>query len=375
MRFEKPIIWTTLIALIIGAFGMVQKLTAGNLEANIGSYIPWGLGVAGYAYLMGLSAGSFILSAAAYAFELKSLEKVRRLGLIAALSTAIPGLLLVFLDIGHPFRIFNSVFSLNTGSVMGLMFILYPLYLIILIAMLWLTTDEGRDVKKIAIAGILVAVAFELGGGALYGAAGARSFWNPWLMPVMFLAAGVLSGVSLVAFIKYILHPGEAKEAFADIGKALLMLIALYGVLELLDIVLIYYQGIPENIASVNLMLFGKFGWVFWIFFVLGTVLVPAGLLIFKKNEDWAVPLSALSVAISSLSLKLNTILPGLAVPEMEGLETAFVHARLSFEYFPSTMEWLEFIFAVALASILIIIGNRVLIEKKSIASLFKEMV
>ncbi len=374
MRFEKPIIWTTIIALVIGAFGIFQKLTAGNLEASIGSYIPWGLGVAGYAYFMGLSAGSFLLSAAAYAFDMKSLEKVRRLGLIAALSTAIPGLLLVFLDIGHPFRIFSSALNINTGSVMGLMFILYPLYLIILIAMLWLTTDESRNVKNLAIAGILVAVAFELGGGALYGVVGARSFWNPWLMPVMFLAAGVLSGVSLVAFIKYILHPGEAKEAFTDIAKTLLVLIALYGVLELLDLVIIFYQGIPENIASVNLMLFGKFGWVFWIFFVLGTVLIPAGLLIFRKDNEWSVPLASLLIAISALSMKLNTVLPGLAVPEMAGLETAFVHARLSFDYFPGAMEWLEFIFAVALAASLIIIGNRVLIEKKSIASIFKEM-
>ncbi len=375
MRFEKPIIWTTIIALIIGAFGMFQKLTEGNLEANIGSYIPWGLGVAGYAYLMGLSAGSFLLSAATYAFELKSLEKVKRLGLIIALSTALPGMLLVFTDIGHPFRIFSSVLHLNTGSVMGLMFILYPLYLIILIAMLWLTTDESRNVKNIAIAGILVAIAFELGGGALYGVVGARGFWNPLLLPLMFLAAGMLSGIALVAFSKYILHPEDSTEAFRDIGKAMLILIAIYGVLELLDIVSIYYFGVPENIGSVNLMLFGPFAWVFWIFFVFGTVLVPAGLLIFKKNEEWSVPLASFLVAISALSTKLNTVLPGLAVPEMAGLETAFVHARLSFNYFPSGMEWLEFIFAVALASILIIIGNRVLIEKKSIASIFKEMI
>lgn len=375
MRFEKPIIWTTLIALIIGAFGIFQKLTAGNLEANIGSYIPWGLGVAGYAYLMGLSAGSFILSAAAYAFELKSLEKVRRLGLIAALSTAIPGLLLVFLDIGHPFRIFSSALNLNTGSVMGLLFILYPLYLVILIAMLWLTKNDGRNVKNIAIAGILVAVAFELLGGALYGAVGARTFWNPWLLSPMFLTAGMLSGIALVAFSKYILHPEDPTEALGDIGKAILILIAIYGVLELLDIVSIYYFAVPENIDSVKLMLFGPFAWVFWIFFVFGTILVPAALLIFKKNEEWAVPLASVLVAISALSAKLNTVLPGLAVPEMAGLETAFVHARLTFNYFPSTMEWLEFIFAVALASILIIIGNRVLIEKKSITSIFKEMI
>ena len=135
MRFEKPIIWTTIIALIIGAFGMFQKLTEGNLEANIGSYIPWGLGVAGYAYLMGLSAGSFLLSAATYAFELKSLEKVKRLGLIIALSTALPGMLLVFTDIGHPFRIFSSVLSMNT-------FLLILVILIMRVPRRWLSSQK-----------------------------------------------------------------------------------------------------------------------------------------------------------------------------------------------------------------------------------------
>jgi molybdopterin-containing oxidoreductase family membrane subunit len=375
MRFEKPIIWTTIIALIFGAFGIFQKLTTGNLETNIGSYIPWGLGVAAYAYLMGLSAGSFILSAAAYAFELKSLEKVKRLGLIVAFSTAVPGLLMVFLDIGHPFRIFSSLLNLNTGSVMGLMFILYPLYLIILIAMLWLTTDESKNVKNLAIAGMFVAIAFELGGGALYGVVGARSFWNPWLQPIMFLSAGLLSGFSLVVLSKFILLPEDSPEEFRDIGKAMLMLIVIYGALELVDIFSIYYFGISENIDSLNLMLFGPFAWVFWVFFVLWTIIFPAGLLIFSKNVDWAVPLASLTISISAISSKINTILPGLAVPEIAGLETAFVHARLTFNYFPSTMEWLEFIFAVALASILIIIGNKVLIEKKSIASIFKEMI
>ncbi len=375
MRFEKPIIWITIIALIIGAFGMYQKLIVGNLEANIGSYIPWGLGVAGYAYLMGLSAGSFILSTAAYAFDMKNLEKVKRLGLIIALSTALPGLLMVFLDIGHPFRIFSSVFHLNTGSVMGMMFILYTLYMIILITLIWLTTDESRNVKNLAIAGMLIAIAFELGGGALYGVVGARSFWNPWLQPIMFLCAGLLSGFSLVVLSKYILHPEDSTEEIRDIGKAMLILIVIFGALELLDIFSIYYFGISENIDSVNLMLFGPFAWVFWVFFVLWTVIFPAGLIMFMKNEEWAVPLASFTISISAISSKLNTILPGLAVPEMAGLETAFVHSRLSFYYFPSTMEWLELIFAMALAATLIIIGNRALIEKKSIASIFKEMI
>ncbi|HEY9206592.1 MAG TPA: NrfD/PsrC family molybdoenzyme membrane anchor subunit [Candidatus Methanoperedens sp.] len=377
MKLEKPIFWLAIAGLVIGAYGMFVKAAQGNLAANIGSFIPWGLGVAAYAYLMGLSAGSFLLSAAAYAFKIKSLENLKKPGLIIAFSTAIPGMLLVFADIGHPFRIFTSALHLNTGSIVGWLFLLYPIYLVILIAMLWLTSDEKRSVKTLAIAGIIVAVAFELAGGALYGVIGARTYWNPFLLPLMFLAAALLSGFALVAFASYILCSDREGtiENVRSLGNVILLLIALYTLLEILDIASIYYSGVPADINSINLVLFGSFAWVFWGFFVLGNVLIPAGLLAFKRNAVWSVPLASFFIGISSLSTKLNTVIPGLAVPEMTGLETAFVHQRLSFSYFPSTMEWLEFIFALSLAAFLIIIGNRMLVERKTVSSLLKEMI
>ncbi|HWR26407.1 MAG TPA: NrfD/PsrC family molybdoenzyme membrane anchor subunit [candidate division Zixibacteria bacterium] len=375
MKLEKSIFWAAVIALVIGAYGIIIKLTTGNQEANIGSYIPWGLGVAGYAYLMGISAGSFLLSAIAYVFEIRSFEKIRRLGLIIALSTAIPGLILVFLDIGHPFRVFISAIHLNSSSVMSWLFILYPLYLIILLLMLWQTRYESRDVKKLAAAGIIVAIAFEIAGGALYGVVGARPFWNAGILPMMFLASSLLSGIAVVSFVAYVLHPEYLRDDVRTLGTAILLLIVLYGFLEFSDILSIYYSRIPADIASVNLLLFGPFAWVFWGFFVLGTLLIPALLLIFKKTETWALALASGLVAISSLSAKLNIVIPGLAVPELAGLESAFVHARLTFSYFPSMTEWLELIFALALATVLIMIGNRVLIEKRPIVSLFREAI
>ena len=375
MKLEKPIFWAAIIALVIGAYGIIIKLTSGNLEANIGSYIPWGLGVAGYAYLMGISAGSFLMAATAYVFEIKSLEKIRRLGLVTAISTAIPGMILVFLDIGHPFRVFISAIHLNIGSVMGWMFILYPLYLIILILMLRQTSDNNKDVKKLAVAGIIVAIAFEIGGGALYGVVGARPFWNAGILPIMFLTSALLSGIACVTFAAYILHPEEFGNNVRTLRNSILVLIAIYGLLEFSDILSIYYSKIPADIASVNLLLFGPFAWVFWGFFLMGTIFIPAILLLFNKKETWALSIASGMVAISSLSTKLNIVFPGLAVPELAGLESAFVDDRLSFSYFPSTMEWLEFVFTLALAAILIIILNRALIERKSIISLFKEAI
>ena len=62
MSIEKnskdKIFWgITIVALIFGLIGLFDRMTNGHLHTNYGSYVPWGLWVAGYIYLIGLSAG------------------------------------------------------------------------------------------------------------------------------------------------------------------------------------------------------------------------------------------------------------------------------------------------------------------------------
>ncbi len=55
----------------------------------------------------------------------------------------------------------------------------------------------------------------------------------------------------------------------------------------------------------------------------------------------------------------------------MEGLDTAFMDSRLSFDYFPSLMEWLVLIFIGAFATGLFYAGYRLLPligERKEVA-------
>jgi molybdopterin-containing oxidoreductase family membrane subunit len=54
------IIW--LVLLIVGLFGVVQRFTQGHALADYGSYVPWGLWVSAYIWLIGLSARAFFLS-------------------------------------------------------------------------------------------------------------------------------------------------------------------------------------------------------------------------------------------------------------------------------------------------------------------------
>ena len=55
-----PLAAVWVAALALGAVGVFERVVNGHEGANYTSYIPWGLWVALYVYLIGLSAGSFL---------------------------------------------------------------------------------------------------------------------------------------------------------------------------------------------------------------------------------------------------------------------------------------------------------------------------
>jgi anaerobic selenocysteine-containing dehydrogenase len=78
-------------------------------------------------------------------------------------------------------------------------------------------------------------------------------------------------------------------------------------------------------------------------------VLLPALLLLLKPRSVLAVGGAAALVAVTLMSVRLNVVIPGLAVPQIEGLDEAYTGPGLTFEYTPTLQEWLVSIFAGAL--------------------------
>jgi molybdopterin-containing oxidoreductase family membrane subunit len=111
----------------------------------------------------------------------------------------------------------------------------------------------------------------------------------------------------------------------------------------------------------MRLVLFGEYWWVFWIVHLLIGSVIPILLLVFGRNSVAAVATAAALIAVTFLSVRLNIVIPALAVEELVGLENAFTGPGLNFSYFPSSMEWLFFIWNVSLAGLLFLIGYSLL--------------
>ncbi len=404
MSIEKnskdKIFWgITIVALIFGLIGLFDRVTNGHLHTNYGSYVPWGLWVAGYIYLIGLSAGAFLMSALAYVFRIKMFEKIGKLALLTALATLIGAMLSIWFDLGHMGRVWRMIIHTNFTSVMGWMAWLYGLYFILLLFEFryalradminesdsklpskWIQKLVGfnpanrskysynKDKNVLRILGgigIPLAIAFHGSVGAIFGAVGARPYWNTGLMPIIFLTGAVLSGGALLTYVVFVWGPNRGSDEFKKmlslLGRIVLGLLAFDLLLEWSEVTIGLWSSIPADEAALKLVLFGHFWWVFWFVHVGLGIIVPALLLIIKPRSSSAIAWACALIAVTFISVRLNIVIPALAIPELKGLEAAFTGPGLTFKYLPSLMEWELFIFTISIAALVFLLGKQLL--------------
>lgn len=374
----KKLFWFTgAILLLIGSYGWFVRFVDGHTKANYGSIVTWGLWVAAYIYFIGLSAGSFLVSSLVYVFNFKKFERIGKLAVYTALVTLLMALLSIWVDLGHMGRAWHVMIFPNFKSPMAWMIYLYSIYMLLLFVEIYYllrydfvtgandSTLKGkiyrflsfgskdkseesklRDkkiVKRLATAGIPIAILFHGGVGALFGVVAARPHWHSGLFPILFLLSALVSGGALLTLIASIFQQGwfKNKEVVIELGKMVLALLLLDVLFQVSEFLVAYRGGIPGHTAGFDLVISGPYAWVFWGWQgVIGTV-IPILLLTLptRKSPRW-VALAGFLIAAGIFGLRLNIVIPGLAVEEIHGLTQAIYSMRVNPHYFPSLSEW-----------------------------------
>ncbi len=399
------LVWV--VALVAGLVGVSQRLLTGHELANYSSSIPWGLWVAAYVYLVGLSAGAFLLSSMIYVFGVKRLEPIGKLALFTALVSLVAALLTIWFDIGHMERFYFVYTRGNPVSMMAWMVWMYTAYFILLLVELWyamradlvgLSSEPGlngrfaalllgrfkdavgegrlaqvsepydraadmRVVRTLGAIGVPLAIAFHGGVGALFGVVGARAFWNAPLVPLLFIVGALVSGGGLLTFVVAFLWPARGSDEHKDmvgfLGRITLGLLVVYLIMVWAEYSITWYADIPSASRPLYQVLGGPYPWVFWVFQVgLGAIVPIAIMLTRPRSVPW-IGVASFLIAATFLATRMNIVIPGLIEPQLRGLDTAYQEARLEFSYFPSVMEWLVLIFVGTFATGLFFAGFR----------------
>jgi len=354
------IIWAVLF--LIGLIGFGYRVLYGLKTTDLGSRVTWGLWIAMDIYLIGLSAGAFLLSSLVFVFRVKLFEKIGVMALFTAIVTLSCALLSAWSDIGHMERFTHVFTSPNFHSLLAWIVWLYSAYFILLLIELTLALkienpniSKDEKVKKektiqiVASIGIPLAIAFHGGFGALFGVIAANPFWHGPMESIFFLVGAVASGAAFLTalLVMFWQQKDESYQAmFKALGKIVLVSVLFDTLLEWAEIsTSLWWTSTPEHAEGVKLLLFGEFWWVFWIFHVLLGILVPVYLLVRKGNSDKHVGWASALIAITFFAVRLNIVIPALSFEKVRGSATTFISARLSTSYFPSTTEFLVGLF------------------------------
>ena len=371
--------WALLLA--AGIAGVVLRLVTGHELAGYGSYIPWGLWVALYAWFVGLSAGAFLLFAIGEVFSVERLRRSGRPALVVAVGSLISGLVLIGLDLGHLGRFWHVYVYGNPRSLMSWEIAFYTAFGAFLLVTFMLVfrndlaglaqrpgvagriarglglrrlagraPEESGWLRGLALAGGVFAVAVAGATGALFGVVGARPLWHTGLLPLLFIVAAVLSAAAVLAVLAASQRgPDGDRRDLAFLGRLTLALVGIALLIEWADVSIAFYS---QNLAAwdaYEVILTGPYWWVFWLVHLLAGVAIPAVLLLRRPRSAGWVALGAGLVAVTLVAVRLNVVVPGLAVPQIEGLDRAFQEEGLTLSYFPALVEWLVALFAGAL--------------------------
>lgn len=362
---KKTFYVLSIVALAIGLWGIYVRLTTGHMEANYGSYVVWGLWVAMYLFFAGVAAGGFMLGTLDLLFNIKMFEGTGKIALWGALVSLGAALLSIWLDLGHMERIWKVYLQGNPSSVMFQMVWGYTLFGLTIAAALYLAIrrPNSRWLKVVMVTGLLLSIFVSGAVGALLGVQAARPFWHVGLFPVQFpvfsLASGAAMLLALLGFFVPDDDPNRRQQLWIlGLLSIVLLLVKLYFMWA--DYSQTIYGGVPMNVEAVNDVLFGSYWWAFWILQILIGSLIPLVVLSqprlarSRMVAGWMGVLLLVGYAVARGLI----IFPALTVPELTLLTEAFSGPHLTFEYFPSAMEWAVTLGTIGLATLGALLGS-----------------
>jgi Ni/Fe-hydrogenase subunit HybB-like protein len=390
-RFNGVMVLAVL-GLIVGSWGMFDRLVHGHSAMGYGSYVPWGLWVVFYLLFVGLTAGAFLITILTYVFQVKRFKNIGRLSAFTVLIALICELTFITLDLGHMGRLYRFLITPSFTSLMtwfviftNAMVIIYLLESFFLLRedlVLWsrdkqrkgrgfyrllalgksdyTSDDRGRDekrVKTLSIISLPAGLLFYGTNGAFFAILMNRPIWNSALTPLLFILAALLSGGALITWLIYLFHYDA--ELIRPLGRIVLSLLLIFIFLEALQFFVGYQTATVPIVTSLNMIVFGPHWWTFWIVHLLLGSLIPIMVLLSRPDDAKAIAWACFLVVVTFAAVRYNFLIPDLSVYKLEGLEQTFYHQRLRTDYVPSLVEWLVSVWIISMGTLVFLAGMR----------------
>jgi tetrathionate reductase subunit C len=291
---------------------------------NVFQQDAFGLNIAIYFYLTGLSAGSFILSTLAYGFGMDQYKPLGKPGVVLATILLIIAPLFLLIHIGMPYRAWRLFVYLNMASPItwgSFLLILYPINC--MIYGYFMFKDNLRLTRIFGFIGIPLAISVHGYTGFILAFGKARALWNTALMPILFLVSAIVSGIALMILVCVIKDRFFSKgkkinrEMYMNLGKLMAWTIVFDLFLVGSDLLVLTISHSDAQ-AVAYLILGGKFSIMFLVIENLLGKIVPFILMVVPKFRTLTtVILASILVIVGIFFMRYVVVVAGEFIPLM----------------------------------------------------------
>jgi len=350
-----------------GAWASYEMFAVGHYLTGMSNQVPWGFPIVMAVYLIGLSAGSLVLSALSSVFGKDEFKSLARIAAALAALLLVGALMSIILDWGRPDRVMVPFFSFNPRSMFSLNGILYSTYIAICFVYLWaMFAEKEKLVKLLGFTAVFWAVLVHSGTGAIFGFIGARELYHSPLLPPSFIAAALSSGTALMILVLLATFRWTGRKLDDRLIKNLGTYLAIFIIVV---IYLVFIENLtrsyfPANYEAQHFLLLdgNKYTWIFWLGLVGCGNVFPLLILINRrvgKSIRWIV-FACILVIIGVLAERYIIVLPAQIMPLdiMPGMELSsnFNDGKMG-EYSVSFVEALQGIGITAFVFLLYVIS------------------
>jgi len=308
--------------LAAGLIGFTVAYLKGHVMFGSNNAVPWGLPIIVAIYLIGLSAGSLILSSLTYVFNKEEYKPISRMAVFLAIVLIFGALIAIGVDLGRPeksWRLFMFFYLNNMTSMFAINGILYGGYFAISLGYLGvILANNMKWAKRMGTFAVCWAMLVHMGTGAIFGFIQAREIMNSPIKPFEFLGAALVSGLALLIIVVVVTLRATNREydrkIVHDLGKLLAIFIGILILLVTVD-KLTHIYG-PHRDAAMWLMT-GPYWWMFWGLQVFCAYIVPLAILIPRKSRENvnALVVAGAFVVVGIFGERLALVIPGTAYP------------------------------------------------------------
>ena len=329
----------TIIALGGAALAGGKMFIWGDSIVNYGSYVPWGLWVAVYSFLVTLSAGAGFVACLYYGFGREKYKETARGSLLLAMVSLIFALPLIAADLGHPMR---GIFVLLVPDFSSFLPWASWCYLLFLVASLLLLKKESAGGKTRTMGKLsgFFAASFLLFEALHFGTIVAHPVWHSALIIILFYGTAMVLGLCVTAML--------STETTSGLRMLLISHLMVVGLIEIGKVFVESTSGRPEMMATASHALSSP---VFWIYVACGLV-VPILIFSAKVGRSGTV-LGSWSILVGMLAAKYDFVIGAFVSPQFDNLPAAYHGPGLAIHYLPSSIEYgvaIGFLAAVAAA-------------------------